>query len=340
MPRMRARVTRQSTSKAPFVRRPRSVWSRAAGLFAGLAAFLSLAAPASAQLVEYYHTDLLGNVRAVTDEKKNVIERHDYLPFGEECTTGPCASNPGVGAGQPRKFTGKERDQETGLDYFGARYYASKIGRFTTLDPYLDQQAALLDPQHWNRYAYGRNNPVKFVDPDGRHPIIVVLALAAAFVLNNPTNTNVTQGPVNDTIIPNSVIVAGGYGLTAGGARMAAKEAFEEATGIPVGGLPSSPTEAYDRLKHYGRTPSKADRKTLGAAAGEVVDHNPPLVKRYYEGDAACCEKPGMQMSAAERRASATDRSRMQPQPKAESNRQGAEMSRYSKEKKRELKEQ
>ena len=69
---------------------------------------------ASAQVVEYYHLDGLGNVRAMTDASGNVTERHDYLPFGEECTTGPCAANPGVGAGQPRKFTGKERDTETG----------------------------------------------------------------------------------------------------------------------------------------------------------------------------------------------------------------------------------
>ena len=193
---------------------------------------------ASAQVIEYYHLDAVGNVRAVTDQQGRVIERHDYLPFGEECLTGPCASNPGVGAGQPRKFTGKERDQETGLDYFGARYYGSKIGRFTTVDPYLDQSAALLDPQQWNRYSYAHNNPVKFVDPDGRHPIIIGLALAAAFVLNNPTNTNVTQGPTHDTIVPNSVIVAGGYGLAAGGTRMAAKEVLQEAvenvTGVPT----------------------------------------------------------------------------------------------------------
>ena len=57
----------------------------------------------------------------MTDAAGNVIERHDYLPFGEECTTGVCASNPGVNAGQPRKFTGKERDAETGLDYFGCQ---------------------------------------------------------------------------------------------------------------------------------------------------------------------------------------------------------------------------
>src|SRR5262245_10085110 len=90
--------------------------------------------PASAS-IEYYHLDALGSVRVVTNEAGQVVERHDLLPFGEECVTGECASNPQAGAGQPKKFTGKERDAETGLDYFGARYHGSKIGRFTTVDP-------------------------------------------------------------------------------------------------------------------------------------------------------------------------------------------------------------
>ena len=133
-----------------------------------LAAACLAGGPASAQVVEYYHLDGLGNVRAITDAAGNVTERHDYLPFGEECTTGPCATNPGVGVGQPRRFTGKERDQETGLDYFGARYYGSKISRFTTVDPVYTWRDNLVDPQRWNRYAYGRNNPFRYVDPDGR----------------------------------------------------------------------------------------------------------------------------------------------------------------------------
>ena len=53
--------------------------------------------------------------------------------------------------GQPKHFTGKERDAETGLDYFGARYYGSKIGRFTTVDPVYTWQENLVDPQRWNR---------------------------------------------------------------------------------------------------------------------------------------------------------------------------------------------
>ena len=135
-------------------------------LLAGIAAIWANAAPA--QDVQYFQLDAVGSVRAVTDANGNVIERHDYLPFGEECTTGPCASNPGAGGGQPRKFTAKERDSETGLDYFGARYYGSKIGRFTTGDPAMTIQANLVDPQRWNRYAYARNNPLRYTDPDGK----------------------------------------------------------------------------------------------------------------------------------------------------------------------------
>jgi RHS repeat-associated protein len=154
--------------------RPAFVASRVCALSALGLGLVCLVSPASAQLVEYYHTDLVGNVRAVTDEKKNVIECHDYLPFGEECTTGGCASNPEVGAGQARKFTGKERDTETGLDYFGARYYGSRIGRLTTTDPVYTWQENILDPQRWNRYAYGRNNPLRYVDPDGKDVVLVV----------------------------------------------------------------------------------------------------------------------------------------------------------------------
>jgi RHS repeat-associated protein len=116
--------------------------------------------PVAADVIEYYHTDAGGNVRVVTDGAGTELERHDYAPFGEE-------SNAGA-ASQPRRFTGKERDAETGLDYFGARYYRANIGRFTTVDPVQTVQDNLVDPQRWNRYAYARNNPLRYTDPDGR----------------------------------------------------------------------------------------------------------------------------------------------------------------------------
>lgn len=63
-------------------------------------------------------------------------------------------------------FTGKERDQETGLDYLGARYFSAAKGRFTSPDPETSNAMAS-DPQSWNMYAYGRNNPLKYTDPTG-----------------------------------------------------------------------------------------------------------------------------------------------------------------------------
>jgi RHS repeat-associated protein len=96
----------------------------------------------------------------VTDVHGNVVRRHDYYPFGEEAA--PTAAE------DPLRFGGKERDVETGSDYLGARYYASRTGRFTTVDPVVNVPAGLTDPQRWNRYAYARNNPLVFIDPDGR----------------------------------------------------------------------------------------------------------------------------------------------------------------------------
>jgi RHS repeat-associated protein len=138
-------------------------------------------ASAQQEVVEYYHLDAIGNVRAVSNQANVVTERHDYLPFGEECTTGPCTNNPGAGAGQPRKFTSKERDQETGLDYFGARYYGARIARFTTVDPIYTWRENLVDPQRWNRYAYALNNPVRYVDPDGRQTLAATMELGRTF---------------------------------------------------------------------------------------------------------------------------------------------------------------
>ncbi len=90
----------------------------------------------------------------------------------------------------------------------------------------------------------------------------------------------------------------------------------------------TAPLEPYDRTKHYGHTPSKADRTHFGAGPNDVVDHDPPLVQRYYQG--APGEKPGFQQSPAERKASGSNRSRMALQPRDESNKQGAEMSQFS----------
>src|SRR6266540_1130384 len=134
-------------------------------------------------VVQYYHTDAVGSVRMMTDANGQVIKRFDYLPFGE------------LWPGDPpdrRQFAGKERDAETGFDYVGARYYASQTGRFTTVDPVVEVDKALVDPQRWNRYVYVRNNPLRYVDPDGRAIEtvwdLISLGLSAKAVWQDPTS--------------------------------------------------------------------------------------------------------------------------------------------------------
>ncbi len=61
--------------------------------------------------------------------------------------------------------TGKERDTESGNDYFGARYYASSMGRWMSPDTDFNLKRILPNPQRWNRYAYVINNPLVLVDP-------------------------------------------------------------------------------------------------------------------------------------------------------------------------------
>jgi RHS repeat-associated protein len=64
-------------------------------------------------------------------------------------------------------LTAKERDPESNLDYFGARYFSGAQGRFTSPDPVIVTPARMLDPQRFNLYAYARNHPFKFIDPNG-----------------------------------------------------------------------------------------------------------------------------------------------------------------------------
>jgi RHS repeat-associated protein len=119
----------------------------------------------------YTTSDHLGSPRVVTNSGASVISRHDYMPFGEELGAGVGGRTtgmgfPGTADGIRQKFTSKERDVETGLDYFWARHYSSAQGRFISVDP-LMASAKTGDPQTWNRYAYVVNNPLRYVDPDG-----------------------------------------------------------------------------------------------------------------------------------------------------------------------------
>jgi RHS repeat-associated protein len=111
--------------------------------------------------VKYYFSDHLGSASVITNASGAMppLEESDYYPYGGEIV---------VTNGDPNqyKFTGKERDTESGLDYFGARFNASTIGRFMTPDGGADQDTR--EPQSWNLYSYVHNNPLNRTDADGR----------------------------------------------------------------------------------------------------------------------------------------------------------------------------
>ena len=124
---------------------------------------------ASGSGTSYLTQDLLSTPRVITGTNPAALvkARHDYLPFGEEINAGVGGRSAGQGYvadGVRQKYTGKERDTETGLDYFNARYYSSPMGRFTSADSVIGKVG---NPQTFNLYAYVQNNPLALVDPTG-----------------------------------------------------------------------------------------------------------------------------------------------------------------------------
>jgi RHS repeat-associated protein len=117
---------------------------------------------------QYYHGDHLGSTRIMTDATGTVISSCTYAPFGEQVGCSP------DNASNHYRFSGKERDAETGADYFGGRYYGSSMGRFLTPDwsegPATVPYAHLENPQTLNLYSYVDNNPINGIDVDGHSP--------------------------------------------------------------------------------------------------------------------------------------------------------------------------
>jgi RHS repeat-associated protein len=157
-----------------------------------------------------------------------VAVRHDFIPFGEEIQQGVGGRTAGLNYGTSddikQKFTSKERDVESGLDYFEARYYSSAQGRFTSPDEFkgggarearaLANSAAqekqalpyadLANPQSLNKYQYAYENPLRYVDPDGHRDILVI-----------------ESGPTEGNPVGHTAVAITGYGVFSFGTKTA-----------------------------------------------------------------------------------------------------------------------
>jgi len=133
--------------------------------------------------VFYYFSDHLKTASVVTDSLGNIKSESDFYPWGGELQFVNNDSN-------HYKFTGKERDTETGLDYFGARYYSNGLGRWVSADwsatpvpvPYAD----FVDPQSLNLYGFVGGNPASKADTDGHCPTCVAAPEAVEIIINTP----------------------------------------------------------------------------------------------------------------------------------------------------------
>ena len=132
---------------------------------------VELAVPDPALRIRYYHQDHLGSSAVMTDATGALIEETAFYPFGV-----PRHEHQLRSVEEYYTFTGKERDQESDLHYFEARYLTSALGRFATTDPKYASPDALSSselasflgqPQELNLYAYAFNNPVRYNDPTG-----------------------------------------------------------------------------------------------------------------------------------------------------------------------------
>ena len=104
----------------------------------------------------YLHGDPLGTVTFVTNSQSQATQFFVNLPFGETMLEQMDGSY-----NNPHKFNAKELDEDTGLYYYGARYYNPRLSIWYGVDPLAETIPS------WSPYAYGFNNPIRFIDPTG-----------------------------------------------------------------------------------------------------------------------------------------------------------------------------
>lgn len=131
---------------------------------------VSVSAHAVQESITYIHTDHLGSPVMATAQDGAVKWREDYQPYGAQLIKEDTDNTVG--------FTGHKDEKVLGVTYMQGRWYHPEMGRFAAIDPVGFVEG---NPASFNRYAYGNNNPYKFVDPDGKTPIYATMGPPAPF---------------------------------------------------------------------------------------------------------------------------------------------------------------
>jgi RHS repeat-associated protein len=182
------------------------------------------------------------------------------------------------------RYAGKERDAESGLDYFGARYYASSMGRWMSLDwadkPEAVPYSQLDNPQSLNLYGYVNNNPLSKADPDGHCPYCAVV---------DQVLTEAEESPAGQTII-NAVgaTVTAAFAIGSGLASDTLSSARPPAGYVPGGSLTDGKGNSIFISKGAGASAATGDKANTGPKAADA-----PTVTASGQAANATGEKRG-----------------------------------------------
>jgi RHS repeat-associated protein len=235
----------------------------------------TLTLPAHPRRVYFYHADHLGSGNVVSDETGQVVEELSYYPFGllrhRYSLTGNTYSS-------EYTFSGKERDADSGLFYFGARYYDPVLCVFASVDPVSMHrpEVGLQDTEHLNSYEYAGNNPLVLMDPDGnswfsKHVSHAVSGIGNAFK-REMVHALGPQWQQKLTVIAISVAVGYGAGFAIGAMLPTATTTVGAITvGAIAGGATSYVTTGVTSLITEGKWQNASWQNiAIGVVAGGV----------------------------------------------------------------------
>jgi RHS repeat-associated protein len=206
-----------------------------------------------------YHGDHLGSTSVVTNETGVQTEEVAYYPYG--------STKERIGEGSTYLFTDQEFDDESGLYYYGARYYNPDLTRFMQPDTVTQD---VYNPQNLNRYAYVLNNPLKYTDPTGHIIPFLFAAIVIAGVAAEVGYLSSTDNPTLEGTLFHGW-VGGTSAAVSGGATTYATSAGVGATAlVATGGVSSAGGQMFENVM-YGEDIGKNVLES--AAAGAVTTY-------------------------------------------------------------------
>jgi RHS repeat-associated protein len=236
--------------------------------------------------VHYYFSNHLGSASVITDDLGNIEEETDYYPFGGVSYTSGSDPN-------HYKFTGKERDSESGLDMFGARYYTSTTGRFMTPDwaakPTSVPYANFGNPQSLNLYSYVENNPSTLGDPDGH--VVGVDDLLIGGTIGVMALSAYMQTPAGQQVLQNGVQALSNMTAAVGSAISGVLHPNNNGQNAPP--PPTVPTQNVPQ-----GTPGSTSQQ--GAVNSDAMNSK-TLEPGPYAGDGVPARGPGRDFTPEER---------------------------------------